>query len=69
MKFVVAGYGSRGDIEPCAAVALELLRRGHDVRTAVTPRMLGFVESSAGRNRATWASRLIAETRLTLKAR
>jgi UDP:flavonoid glycosyltransferase YjiC (YdhE family) len=46
MKFVVAGYGSRGDIEPCAAVALELLRRGHDVRTAVTPRMLGFVESA-----------------------
>jgi UDP:flavonoid glycosyltransferase YjiC (YdhE family) len=46
MKFVLAGYGSRGDIEPCAAVALELLRRGHDVRTAVTPRMLGFVESA-----------------------
>jgi UDP:flavonoid glycosyltransferase YjiC (YdhE family) len=46
MKFVVAGYGSRGDIEPCAAVALELLRRGHDVRAAVTPRMLGFVESA-----------------------
>src|SRR5271155_5347245 len=46
MKFVVAGYGSRGDIEPCAAVALELLRRGHEVRTAVTPRMLGFVESA-----------------------
>ena len=46
MKFVVAGYGSRGDIEPCAAIALELLRRGHDVRTAVTPRMLEFVESA-----------------------
>jgi len=46
MKFVVAGYGSRGDIEPCAAVAMELLRRGHDVRTAVTPTMLGFVESA-----------------------
>ncbi|HYB35146.1 MAG TPA: glycosyltransferase [Mycobacterium sp.] len=46
MKFVVAGYGSRGDIEPCAAVGRELLRRGHDVRMAVPPNMLGFVESA-----------------------
>jgi vancomycin aglycone glucosyltransferase len=47
MKFVVAGYGSRGDVEPCIAVARELLRRGHDVRMAVTvpPDMLAFVES------------------------
>jgi UDP:flavonoid glycosyltransferase YjiC (YdhE family) len=46
MKFVVAGYGSRGDIEPGAAVGVELLRRGHDVRMAVPPNMLGFVESA-----------------------
>ena len=46
MKFVVAGYGSRGDVEPCAAAALELLRRGHDVRMAVPPHMLGFIESA-----------------------
>ncbi len=48
MKFVVAGYGSRGDVEPCIAVARELLRRGHDVRMAVTvpPDMLAFVESA-----------------------
>jgi UDP:flavonoid glycosyltransferase YjiC (YdhE family) len=46
MKFVVAGYGSRGDVEPCAAVGRELLRRGHDVRMAVPPNMLGFVESA-----------------------
>jgi UDP:flavonoid glycosyltransferase YjiC (YdhE family) len=44
MKVVLAGYGSRGDVEPCAAVAMELLRRGHDVRMAVSPEMLGFVE-------------------------
>ena len=25
MKFVLASYGSRGDIEPCAAVGRELL--------------------------------------------
>ena len=35
MKIVVAGYGSRGDVEPCAAVGRELLRRGHEVRMAV----------------------------------
>jgi vancomycin aglycone glucosyltransferase len=48
MKFVVAGYGSRGDVEPCIAVALELSRRGHDVVMAVTvpPDMLGLVESA-----------------------
>jgi UDP:flavonoid glycosyltransferase YjiC (YdhE family) len=46
MRFVVAGYGSRGDVEPCAAVALELLRRGNEVRLAVPPNLLGFVESA-----------------------
>jgi UDP:flavonoid glycosyltransferase YjiC (YdhE family) len=46
MKFVLASYGSRGDVEPCAAVGLELLRRGHDVRMAVPPNLLGFVESA-----------------------
>ena len=46
MKFVLAGYGSRGDVEPCAAVGRELLRRGHDVRMAVSPDMMGFVEAA-----------------------
>ena len=46
MKFVLAAYGSRGDVEPCAAVGRELLRRGHDVRMAVPPDKLGFVESA-----------------------
>jgi UDP:flavonoid glycosyltransferase YjiC (YdhE family) len=45
MKFVLAAYGSRGDVEPCAAVGRELLRRGHDVRMGVPPNMLGFVQS------------------------
>jgi len=45
MKFVVAVHGTRGDVEPCAAVGLELLRRGHDVRMAVPPNLLGFIES------------------------
>ncbi len=46
MRFVLAGYGSRGDVEPCAAVGRELLRRGHDVRMAAPPDMLGFAESA-----------------------
>jgi UDP:flavonoid glycosyltransferase YjiC (YdhE family) len=46
MKVALAGYGSRGDVEPCAAVARELLRRGHDVCMAVPPNLLGFVESA-----------------------
>ncbi|WP_156687029.1 glycosyltransferase [Mycobacterium sp. Marseille-P9652] len=46
MKFVVASYGTRGDIEPCAAVGSELLRRGHDVVMAVPPNLIGFVESA-----------------------
>ncbi len=46
MKVVLAGYGSRGDVEPCVALGRELLRRGHDVRMAVPPNLLGFVESA-----------------------
>lgn len=45
MKFVLAFYGSRGDIEPCLAVGAELLRRGHDVRMAVSPNLVDFAES------------------------
>jgi UDP:flavonoid glycosyltransferase YjiC (YdhE family) len=46
MKVVLAAYGSRGDTEPFAAVARELLRRGHDACMAVAPSMVGFVESA-----------------------
>ncbi|WP_186240991.1 glycosyltransferase [Mycobacterium simulans] len=46
MKVVLAGYGSRGDVEPCAAVGRELLHRGHNVHMAVPPNMVGFVESA-----------------------
>jgi vancomycin aglycone glucosyltransferase len=45
LKVVLASYGSRGDVEPCAAVGRELLRRGHDVCMAVPPNMLGFIET------------------------
>ncbi|MCV7100455.1 glycosyltransferase [Mycobacterium palustre] len=46
MKFVLAAHGTRGDIEPGATVAAELHRRGHEVRMAVPPNLVGFVESA-----------------------
>jgi UDP:flavonoid glycosyltransferase YjiC (YdhE family) len=46
MKFVLAAYGTRGDIEPSVVVGRELLRRGHDVRIAVPPDQVGFAESA-----------------------
>ncbi|MCV7199099.1 glycosyltransferase [Mycobacterium angelicum] len=46
MRVVLAAYGSRGDVEPCAAVGLELARRGHSVCMAVPPNLVGFVESA-----------------------
>jgi UDP:flavonoid glycosyltransferase YjiC (YdhE family) len=45
MKFVLVSWGSRGEIEPCAAVGRELLRRGHEVHIAVPPDLVGFAES------------------------
>jgi UDP:flavonoid glycosyltransferase YjiC (YdhE family) len=45
MRFALAVHGTRGDVEPCATVGLELQRRGHDVRIAVPPNLVGFVES------------------------
>ena len=46
MKFVLASYGGRGDIEPAVVVGRELLRRGHDVRMAVPPNLVGFTEAA-----------------------
>jgi UDP:flavonoid glycosyltransferase YjiC (YdhE family) len=46
MKFALANWGRRGDIEPCIAVGRELLRRGHDVCMAVPPDLVGFAESA-----------------------
>jgi UDP:flavonoid glycosyltransferase YjiC (YdhE family) len=46
MKFALACYGTRGDVEPSVAVARELLRRGHEVRMAVPPELVGFAESA-----------------------
>lgn len=46
MKFVLATWGSRGDIEPSLAVGRELVRRGHDVTMAVPPDLVGFTEAA-----------------------
>lgn len=46
MKFVLSFYGTRGDVEPGIAVGRELLRRGHDVRMAVPPDLVGFAEAT-----------------------
>ncbi|ORJ57970.1 glycosyltransferase [Mycobacterium simiae] len=46
MKFALASYGTRGDIEPSAAVGRELQRRGHQVCLAVPPGLLDFAEAA-----------------------
>ena len=46
MKFVLASYGGRGDVEPAVVVGRELQRRGHDVHMAVPPNLVGFVEAA-----------------------
>lgn len=46
MKIALASYGTRGDVEPCVAVGLELQRRGHEVHVAVSPDLVGFAESA-----------------------
>jgi vancomycin aglycone glucosyltransferase len=46
MKVALAAYGSRGDVEPCAAVARELRCRGHDVHLAVPPDQVALAESA-----------------------
>ncbi|MGE2721073.1 glycosyltransferase [Mycolicibacterium celeriflavum] len=46
MKFVLACYGTRGDIEPGIVLGRELQRRGHDVSMAVAPDMVRGVEAA-----------------------
>lgn len=46
MRFALASYGTRGDVEPSVAVGRELLRRGHEIQMAVPPELVGFAESA-----------------------
>ncbi|OBG67262.1 glycosyltransferase [Mycobacterium sp. E735] len=60
MKFVLASYGTRGDVEPSLVVGRELMRRGHEVHMAVPPDLVGFTEAAGlptaafGLNTQTW---------------
>jgi UDP:flavonoid glycosyltransferase YjiC (YdhE family) len=42
MRFTIAAHGTRGDVEPAAAIARELWRRGHEVTMAVPPNLIEF---------------------------
>lgn len=44
MKITLLAYGSRGDVQPYAALALALKSRGHHVRLAAPENFKGFVE-------------------------
>ncbi|OBF08861.1 hypothetical protein A5730_09295 [Mycobacterium sp. ACS4054] len=46
MKFALACYGTRGDVEPSVAVGRELVRRGHEVRLGVPPELVDFAETA-----------------------
>ncbi|TDZ43740.1 glycosyltransferase [Mycobacteroides franklinii] len=46
MKFALACYGTRGDVEPSISVGCELARRGHEVCIAVPPDLIAFAESA-----------------------
>ncbi|WP_059017477.1 glycosyltransferase [Mycobacterium sp. M26] len=46
MKFVLANWGTRGEVEPFAAIGRELVHRGHDVHMVVAPEMVSFAESA-----------------------
>ncbi|MFD3041623.1 hypothetical protein A5746_13595 [Mycolicibacterium conceptionense] len=46
MRFALACYGTRGDVEPSVSVGRELQRRGHDVSLAVPPDLVDFAEAA-----------------------
>jgi UDP:flavonoid glycosyltransferase YjiC (YdhE family) len=45
LRFALASYGTRGDVEPNAALGKELQQRGHEVVVACPPDQVPFVES------------------------
>jgi UDP:flavonoid glycosyltransferase YjiC (YdhE family) len=46
MRFALANWGTRGEIEPFVAVGRELVRNGHDVGIAVAPEMVAFAREA-----------------------
>ncbi|GFG73660.1 hypothetical protein MBOT_10250 [Mycobacterium botniense] len=49
MKFALACYGTRGDVEPGAALGRELLRRRHEVHKILDPSYLTRAREFASR--------------------
>ena len=46
MRFALTNWGTRGEIEPFVAVGGELVRRGREVRIAVAPELVDFVNAA-----------------------
>ena len=45
MRALLAAVGTRGDVQPAVALALELRKRGHEVRMCISP---NFVDLAKG---------------------
>lgn len=45
MRIAIAVHGTRGDVEPCLAIARELRARGHSVVLALPPNLLAFARA------------------------
>ncbi|WP_437283754.1 glycosyltransferase [Sorangium sp. So ce375] len=43
MRVLLTGVGTRGDVQPVVALAVEMRRRGHDVRLCVPPNFIDWV--------------------------
>ena len=44
MRALLAAVGTRGDVQPALAVALELKNRGHDVRMCISPNFVAWAK-------------------------
>ena len=45
MRALLAAVGTRGDVQPAVALALELRQRGHDVRMCISPNFVDWAKS------------------------
>ncbi|XXX80677.1 glycosyltransferase [Sorangium sp. So ce134] len=43
MRVLLTGVGTRGDVQPVVALAVEMRRRGHDVRLCIPPNFIDWV--------------------------
>jgi vancomycin aglycone glucosyltransferase len=45
MRVLLAAVGTRGDVQPALALALELRNRGHEVRLCVSPNFVRWART------------------------